>query len=194
MLQEKMTCFLSPLFLRNSNFPPFHQNGKLFQNTLPLNLNFLKNWQVAPMPFFQSRNLKSFMISNFFCQIISETSLIFVYHHIKRGTFLKKFQKPKRGEVNVEQAMIFDEVLQVVENTTSNFSERADAKYSERGNSIAFNFILRRIFGNCTTIPTSTFLILKSYFSETHSCAVCERAFFTSKELERHQYKKRHWG
>ena len=66
------------------------------------------------------------------------------------GTFfLKKFQKPKRGEVNVEQAMIFDEVLQVVENTTSNFSERADAKYSARGNSIAFNFILRRIFGNC---------------------------------------------
>ena len=45
--------------------------------------------------------------------------------------------------------MIFDEVLQVVENTTSNFSERADAKYSARGNSIAFNFILRRIFGNC---------------------------------------------
>ena len=37
-------------------------------------------------------------------------------------------------------------------------------------------------------------LIWKSYFSETYSCAVCERAFFTSKELERHQYKKRHWG
>ena len=26
------------------------------------------------------------------------------------------------------------------------------------------------------------------------SCVVCERAFFTSKQLERHQYRKRHWG
>lgn len=26
------------------------------------------------------------------------------------------------------------------------------------------------------------------------SCVVCERAFFTAKQLERHQYRKRHWG
>lgn len=26
------------------------------------------------------------------------------------------------------------------------------------------------------------------------SCVVCERAFFTAKQLERHQYRKKHWG
>ena len=48
------------------------------------------------MPFFQSRNLKSFMKSNFFCQIISETSLIFVYHDIKRGDFFEKVLEAKK--------------------------------------------------------------------------------------------------
>ena len=36
--------------------------------------------------------------------------------------------------------MIFDEVLQVVENTTSNFSERADAKHSGKRKFNSFQF------------------------------------------------------
>ena len=32
------------------------------------------------------------------------------------------------------------------------------------------------------------------FTEEELSCIVCERIFFTTKELERHQYRKRHWG
>ncbi len=35
---------------------------------------------------------------------------------------------------------------------------------------------------------------LLPYFSEDFTCVVCERAFFTARQLERHQRKKRHWG
>eukprot|EP00095_Tigriopus_kingsejongensis_P011258 snap_masked-scaffold708_size108518-processed-gene-0.2 protein:Tk11258 transcript:snap_masked-scaffold708_size108518-processed-gene-0.2-mRNA-1 annotation:"PREDICTED: uncharacterized protein LOC100123324" len=33
-----------------------------------------------------------------------------------------------------------------------------------------------------------------SSWVEDFSCLVCERAFFTARQLERHQLKKRHWG
>ena len=147
------------------------------------------------MPFFQSRNLKSFMKSNFFCQIISETSLIFVYHDIKRGDFFEKVLEAKKrwGECWIG----YDFRWSFTSGGKYYFKlfRTCWRKILRKRKFNSFQFHFKKDFWKLYNYtPTSTFLILKSYFSETHSCAVCERAFFTSKELERHQYKKRHWG